>query len=33
MRHVILQEFMSLDGLAAGPTANVDFVRRTRTGR
>jgi dihydrofolate reductase len=26
MRQVILQEFVSLDGLAAGPNASVDFV-------
>jgi dihydrofolate reductase len=26
MRHVILQEFVSLDGLAAGPGGSVDFV-------
>jgi dihydrofolate reductase len=26
MRQVILQEFLSLDGLAAGPNASVDFI-------
>ncbi len=26
MRQVILQEFVSLDGLAAGPNASVDFI-------
>jgi hypothetical protein len=26
MRQVILQEFVSLDGLAAGPNASIDFV-------
>ena len=26
MRNVILQEFVSLDGLAAGPDGSVDFV-------
>ena len=26
MRQVILQEFVSLDGLAAGPNATVDFI-------
>jgi hypothetical protein len=41
MRQVILQEFVTLDGLAAGPNASVDFVpaatkdalKYTRTGR
>ena len=26
MKHVILQEFLSLDGLAAGPDESTDFV-------
>lgn len=26
MRNVILQEFVSLDGLAAGPNDSVDFI-------
>jgi dihydrofolate reductase len=32
MRRVILQEFMSLDGLAAGPNESVDFVPRATKG-
>jgi dihydrofolate reductase len=32
MRRVILQEFVSLDGLAAGPKNSVDFVPRATKG-
>lgn len=32
MRHVILQEFVSLDGLAAGPDDSVDFVPAATAG-
>lgn len=32
MRKVILQEFISLDGLAAGPKDNVDFVPASTQG-
>jgi dihydrofolate reductase len=32
MRKVILQEFVSLDGLAAGPKNSVDFVPKTTKG-
>jgi hypothetical protein len=32
MRQVILQEFVSLDGLAAGPNASVDFVPASTRG-
>jgi dihydrofolate reductase len=32
MRRLILQEFVSLDGLAAGPNDNVDFVPASTTG-
>lgn len=32
MRKVILQEFVSLDGLAAGPKGSVDFVPRSTQG-
>jgi dihydrofolate reductase len=32
MRKVILQEFVSLDGLAAGPNNNVDFVPASTRG-
>jgi hypothetical protein len=32
MRDVILQEFVTLDGLAAGPNNSVDFVPASTTG-
>lgn len=32
MRKVILQEFVSLDGLAAGPNNNVDFIPASTQG-
>ncbi len=32
MRHVILQEFVTLNGLAAGPNGNVDFVPASTSG-
>jgi dihydrofolate reductase len=32
MRRVILQEFVSVDGLAAGPNDSVDFVPKTTRG-
>ena len=32
MRKVILQEFVSLDGLASGPNGNVDFVPKSTQG-
>lgn len=32
MRNVILQEFVTLDGLAAGPNDNVDFVPASTRG-
>jgi dihydrofolate reductase len=32
MRNVILQEFVSLDGLAAGPNGSVDFVPASTQG-
>ncbi|MGQ0642311.1 MAG: dihydrofolate reductase family protein [Gemmatimonadaceae bacterium] len=32
MRNVILQEFVSIDGLAAGPKGDVDFVPAATTG-
>jgi dihydrofolate reductase len=32
MRKVILQEFVSIDGLAAGPDDSVDFVRASNAG-
>ena len=32
MRNLILQEFVSVDGMAAGPNGNVDFVPAANTG-
>ena len=32
MRHVILQEFVTLDGLAAGRNGSVDFVPASTQG-
>lgn len=32
MRHVVLQEFLSLDGLAAGPNNSVDFIPASTQG-
>ena len=32
MRNIILQEFVTLDGLAAGPNASVDFVPASTRG-
>lgn len=32
MRKVILQEFVTIDGLAAGPNAGVDFIPESTTG-